>query len=58
MYASNDREAARDEFERFKKVYEMAIDSADGEEIKRRIGSRVRELERALEALDERAMED
>ena len=36
----------------------MAIVGADGEEIKRRIGSRVRELERALEALDERAMED
>ena len=58
VYAADDREAAKEELAKFKKVYEQAIVSADGEEIKLRIGSRVRELERAVEALEERAMED
>ncbi|KAM0796408.1 hypothetical protein BDR22DRAFT_893260 [Usnea florida] len=58
VYAADDREAAKGELAKFKEVYERAIGSADGEEIKSRIGSRVRELERAVEAMEERAMED
>ena len=58
MYAADDREAAKGELANFKEVYERAIGSADGEEIKIRIGSRVRELERAVEAMEEKAMED
>ena len=58
MYAADDRAAAREELEKFKGVYERAIGSVDGEKIKGRIGSRVRELERAVEAMEERAMED
>lgn len=42
----------------FKEAYEKALKSADGEQIKNRIGSRVRELERAVEAMEEKAMED
>ena len=58
MYAADDRAAAKEELAKFKEVYERAIESADGEQIKVRIGSRVRELERAVEAMEERAMED
>ena len=39
-------------------AYEEAISGVDGEEIKNRIGSRVRELDRAVEAMEEKAMED
>lgn len=36
----------------------MAVREVGGEQIKSRIGARVRELERAVEAMEERAMED
>ena len=58
VYAADDRAAAQEELTKFKEAYEKAINSADGEQIKNRIGSRVRELERAVEAMEERAMED
>lgn len=58
VYAADDRAAAQEELTKFKEAYEKAISSADGEQIKNRIGSRVRELERAVEAMEERAMED
>ncbi|KAF6234761.1 hypothetical protein HO173_006981 [Letharia columbiana] len=58
VYAADDRAAAQEELAKFKEAYEKAINSADGEQIKNRIGSRVRELERAVEAMEEMAMED
>lgn len=58
VYAADDRAAAKEELAKFKEAYEKAIESADGEQIKNRIGSRVRELERAVEAMEEKAMED
>ena len=58
MYAADDRAAAQEELARFKEAYEKAVKSSDGEQIKSRIGSRVRELERAVEAMEEKAMED
>ncbi|CAF9932314.1 hypothetical protein IMSHALPRED_008850 [Imshaugia aleurites] len=58
VYAADDRAAAQEELAKFKEAYEKAIKSADGEQIKNRIGSRVRELERAVEAMEEKAMED
>ncbi|KAL9065718.1 MAG: hypothetical protein Q9161_008053 [Pseudevernia consocians] len=58
VYAADDRAAAQEELAKFKEAYEKAINSADGEQIKNRIGSRVRELERAVEAMEEKAMED
>lgn len=58
VYAADDRAAAQEELAKFKEAYEKAINSTDGEQIKNRIGSRVRELERAVEAMEEKAMED
>lgn len=53
VYAADDRAAAREEFASFKGAYEKALGSADGEQIRNRIGSRVRELERAIEGMEE-----
>ena len=58
VYAADDRAAAQEELAKFKGAYEKAISSADGDQIKNRIGSRVRELERAVEAMEEKAMEE
>ena len=58
VYAADDRAAAKEELAKFKDAYERAIESADGGQIKNRIGPRVRELERAVEAMEEKAMED
>ena len=63
VYASDDRNAAIDAFNDFKQAYERAVeaegkDPGSGEEIRGRIGQRVREMESAVEALSERAKED
>lgn len=58
VYAADDRAAAQEELAKFKEAYEKAVRSTDGEQIKNRIGSRVRELERAVEVMEEKAMED
>ena len=58
VYAADDRAAAQEELAKFKRAYEEAVGGADGEEIRNRIGSRVRELDRAVEAMEEKAMED
>lgn len=43
---------------KFKEAYEKAVNGVDGEQIRNRVGSRVRELESAVEAMEEKAMED
>ena len=63
VYASDDRNAAIDAFNDFKQAYERAVEEegnhpGSGEEIRGRIGQRVREMENAMEALNERAKED
>ena len=58
VYAADDRAAAQEELAKFKEAYQKAINSVDGEQIKNRIGARVRELERAVEAMEEKALED
>jgi hypothetical protein len=58
LYAEGDREAARDELETLKEMYEKALEGKDGEEIKRRIGQRIRELDNAVEALEKSALEE
>jgi hypothetical protein len=58
LYAEGDREAARDELETLKEMYEKAVEGKDGEEIKRRIGQRIRELDNAVEALEQSALEE
>ncbi|KAL8921707.1 MAG: hypothetical protein Q9208_005636 [Pyrenodesmia sp. 3 TL-2023] len=57
VYAADDRAAAREELDKLKRAYEAAIGGTNGEEVRRRVGGRVRELERGVEALEERAME-
>lgn len=56
-YAEEDRKAAREELERLKEMFESAVSGANGEEVKRRIGGRIRELDNAVVALEEKALE-
>lgn len=58
IYAADDRGAAREELDKLKEVYEEALKGNDAEEIKRRVGQRIRELENAIVALEERGKED
>lgn len=58
VYAADDRAAAQEELTKLKTAFADAVKGEGGEEINRRIGGRLRELERAVEALEERAMED
>ncbi|KAL2070737.1 hypothetical protein VTL71DRAFT_13763 [Oculimacula yallundae] len=57
IYAQADRDAAREELDKLKDMYEMALKGSDGEEIKSRIGARIRELDHAVQALEESAVE-
>jgi hypothetical protein len=55
-YASDDRAAAREELDRLLEFYNGVIgggDRAVAEEVKRRVGGRIRELEQAVLALEE-----
>ncbi|EPE37099.1 hypothetical protein GLAREA_09262 [Glarea lozoyensis ATCC 20868] len=52
-YGQADRDAARAELDKLKGMYEDALRTEDGEEIKRRVGGRIRELEGAVRALEE-----
>ena len=61
VYAADDREAAREAFAELKTAFEEAVRVSDpevGKEVQGRVGQRVRELENALTALEESAMED
>lgn len=58
MYAADDRAAAREAFERLKEAYEGLVRGVDGEEIRRRVGQRIRELEGGVRGLEERAGEE
>jgi len=58
VYAADDREAARKEFDALKDMFESACAGPHGEEVKRRVGQRVRELENALKGLEISALED
>jgi hypothetical protein len=44
--------------EKLQATFQEAIDGEGGEEIQRRVGGRLRELERAVEVMDELAMKD
>ncbi|PVH82079.1 hypothetical protein DL98DRAFT_514152 [Cadophora sp. DSE1049] len=57
VYAQADREAAREELDKLKEMYEKALQGSDAEEIKSRIGNRIRELDHAVQALEESAQE-
>ncbi|KAF8854211.1 hypothetical protein BDZ45DRAFT_728959 [Acephala macrosclerotiorum] len=57
VYAADDRAAAREELDKLKAMYEDALRGSDGEEIKGRIGGRIRELDNAVRAMEESALE-
>jgi hypothetical protein len=52
-YGQADRDAAREELDKLKEMYESAVKSEDGAEVKRRVGGRIRELDEAVKALEE-----
>ena len=58
VYAADDRAAAKEELEKLQVAFADAVNGVGGEEIQRRIGQRVRELESAVKAMEEMAMED
>ena len=58
VYAADDRAAAREELNNLKEMFQKAIEGDDGEEVKRRVGQRIRELDNAVEALEKSALED
>lgn len=58
VYAADDREAARQEFDALKQMFEDACSGPHGDEVKRRVGQRVRELENALKGLEIAALEE
>ena len=41
-----------------KEMFERAVEGTDGEEVKRRVGQRIRELDHAVQALEKSALED
>ena len=43
---------------KLQEAYEKAVNEEGGEEVRRRVGHRLRELENAVKAMEERAMED
>ena len=58
VYAADDRAAAQEELAKLKEAYEKAVREEGGEEVRRRVGHRLRELENAVKVMEERAMED
>lgn len=58
-YAADDRQAAREELDKVKEAYRNVVEGPDrevAEEVKRRIGQRIRELEQGVVAMEELAM--
>lgn len=59
VYAQDDRDAAREELTKLQEAYKEVVEGPDkelGEEVKRRIGQRIRELDNAVKAMEEMAM--
>lgn len=59
IYAEADRAAAREELTRVQEAYRSIVDGADtdlAEEVKRRIGQRIRELEAGVKNMEDIAM--
>jgi hypothetical protein len=58
VYAADDRGAAKEELEKLKELYNKALEGDSAEEVKRRVGQRIRELDSAVDALEKSALED
>jgi hypothetical protein len=59
VYAEDDRQAAREELDKLTKMLTDVVEGEDkelGEEIKKRVGGRIRELENAVKNMEELAM--
>ncbi|KJX98903.1 hypothetical protein TI39_contig384g00011 [Zymoseptoria brevis] len=59
VYAEEDRKAAREELTKLQEAYKACVDGTDeqlAEEVKRRVGQRIRELEQGVNAMEELAM--
>lgn len=60
VYAQDDRDAAREEFEKMKEAFTKVVEGEDkevAEEVRNRIGQRVRELEAGILRMEEIAQE-
>ncbi|GAB7358494.1 hypothetical protein MBLNU230_g2558t1 [Neophaeotheca triangularis] len=58
VYAQDDRDAAREELNGVLEAYKQVVEGDDlelADEVKRRIGQRIRELEQGVEAMEELA---
>lgn len=58
VYAEDDRKAAREELDKVKEAFEKVVQGEDkelAEEVRRRIGQRIRELEQGVGAMEELA---
>ena len=58
VYAADDRAAAREELDKLKEMFQKAISGSDGDEVQRRVGQRIRELNNAIEGLEKAALEE
>jgi len=61
VYAADDRAAAQEELKKLKEAFDDAVDNSPPDvsaEIKSRVGQRIRELDRAIEAMEQAALED
>lgn len=58
MYAADDRAAAREELDNLKELFDKAVEGTEGEEVNRRVGQRVRELDNAVQGLEKAALEE
>jgi len=59
VYAEDDRQAAREELDKLKAAFQEVTEGADaelGKTIKDRVGPRIRELENAVKAMEEMAI--
>lgn len=60
VYAADDRAAAQEELGKLKNAFNDAVENSAPDvsaEIKRRVGQRIRELDRAIEAMEQAALE-
>jgi hypothetical protein len=58
VYAADDRTAAREELNKLKEMFQRAVTGSEGEEVQRRVGQRIRELDNAVEGLEKAALEE
>jgi hypothetical protein len=58
VYAADDRAAAREELNKLKEMFQKAVAGSEGEEVQRRVGQRIRELDNAVEGLEKAALEE